>query len=237
MSKETDIHQEYFKLRSIGGKTYESYQLPYYMENALPNNKNINILDIGCGYGQMLLSLRSKGYTNLHGIDIAKDAVDFCLGQSLDVKLINDISEFKPTVKFDFIVMSHVLEHIEKEKIVPTAQYIKEHLLATGGSFLLMVPNAQSNTGPYWMYEDFTHHTLFTSGSVLFVLRAAGFTEIEFLDADGVVSAGTWYGKIIRRTFLKLYDMNKLFWNKITLSAYYRESPRIYTFELKALAK
>jgi hypothetical protein len=86
------------------------------------------------------------------------------------------------------------------------------------------------------MYEDFTHHTLFTSGSVNFVLKAAGFTNIEFLDKDGVVSAGSWYGKLIRTVFLKIYDWNRLFWNKITLSDYYKKSPRIYTFELKAYA-
>ena len=102
---------------------------------------------------------------------------------------------------------------------------------------MLMVPNAQSNTDCYWMFEDFTHTTLFTAGSVLFVLKAAGFKTIEFLDKDGVVSAGSWYGKLIRRVFLKIYDLNKLFWNKITLSAYYKFSPRIYTYELKALAK
>ena len=229
-------YDEYFKLRSIDEQTYENYMLPYYMQHILANNKKLRILDIGCGYGQMLAALKRSGFENLAGIDVAPDAVAFCKKQGLDVTLIGDIDEFKPTEKYDFIIMSHVLEHIEKSQVIRILKYIKNNLLADNGRFLLMVPNAQSNTGAYWMYEDFTHYTLYTSGSVLYVLKAAGFTDIRFADPDGVESAKSWYGKLIRKTFLKIYDMNRLFWNRITLSAYYRESPRIYTFELKVLS-
>ncbi|MGC9101323.1 MAG: hypothetical protein ACP5HC_08750 [Caldisericum sp.] len=41
-----------------------------------------------------------------------------------------------------------------------------------------MVRNVQSNTGAYWAYEDFSHFTLFTSGSIYYVLKMAGFDEI-----------------------------------------------------------
>jgi SAM-dependent methyltransferase len=206
------------------------------MKNILPADKNVSILDIGCGYGQMLVNLKRDGYTDLYGIDISQDAVDFCNRQGLNVSAVEDIVAYFSDKKYDLIVMSHVLEHIEKSRIIETVKHIKNHLLKPGGHFLLMVPNAQSNTGAYWMYEDFTHHTLFTTGSVNFVLKAAGFNNIEFLDKDGVVSAGSWYGKLIRTVFLKIYDWNRLFWNKITLSDYYKKSPRIYTFELKAYA-
>jgi hypothetical protein len=47
-----------------------------------------------------------------------------------------------------------------------------------------MVRNVQSNTGSYWAYEYFTHFTLFTSGSIYYVLKMAGFDEIEFVDVE-----------------------------------------------------
>lgn len=50
-----------------------------------------------------------------------------------------------------------------------------------------MVPNAQSYTGAYWRYEDFTHNIMFTAGSSTYVLRSAGFENIEFLDPDGTM--------------------------------------------------
>ncbi|MBK7370676.1 MAG: hypothetical protein IPJ09_04415 [Saprospiraceae bacterium] len=88
--------------------------------------------------------------------------------------------------------MSHVLEHIEKINIIDTLITIKSYLLAESGSFVVMVPNAQSVTGAYWMYEDFTHTTLFTSGSIYYVLKSQpknGFQKnILFLESKNL-----WY--------------------------------------------
>lgn len=65
-----------------------------------------------------------------------------------------------------------------------------------------MVPNAQSNTNCYWAYEDFTHNYLFTAGSFLFVLREAGFTNIEFVDIDGM-SGQKEFKVILKKYFLQ----------------------------------
>jgi 2-polyprenyl-3-methyl-5-hydroxy-6-metoxy-1,4-benzoquinol methylase len=239
IKENNELYEDYFKYRDINTESYSEYELPVYIRNILPENKNAPILDIGCGFGQMLLSLRKLGYTNLHGIDLSAEAIDFCQKNKLNVVMVNDISDhvIAEKDKYELIIMSHVLEHIPKDKVIATVQFIKSALLKEGGAYLLMVPNAQSNTGVYWMYEDFTHHTLFTAGSAQYVLKAGGFTQIQFLDKDGVESAGTWYGKLIRRFFLRIYEFRLDFWNKITLSTFHRPSPRIYTFELKVLAR
>ena len=44
------------------------------------------------------------------------------------------------------------------------------------------MPNGQSATGSYWAFEDFTHETLFTCGSLEYVLSEAGFVDVEFID-------------------------------------------------------
>ena len=98
-----------------------------------------------------------------------------------------------------------------------------------------MVPNAQSISGSYWHYEDFTHHTLFTSGSLYFVLRSAGFKHIEFLDIDCTTGLPRWKA-MIRKFFLNIYKLNILFWFKVTSSNYHYSSPAIYSFEIKAVA-
>src|SRR5437016_7027213 len=38
----------------------------------LPPDKDIHILDIGCGYGEFLYFLRSLGYRNIVGLDLCK---------------------------------------------------------------------------------------------------------------------------------------------------------------------
>jgi hypothetical protein len=127
-----------------------------------------------------------------------------------------------------------VLEHIEKPRIVPTLRRIRERLMAPGAGLAIMVPNAQSPTGAYWAFEDFTHHTLFTAGSLLFVLRAAGFQSIEFLDPLALEGSRLRW---LRRPLLALYRLNLQLWNKVTGSAFHRGSPQIFSFEIKVIAR
>ncbi|MCS7232153.1 MAG: hypothetical protein RMJ67_08465 [Elusimicrobiota bacterium] len=138
--------------------------------------------------------------------------------------------------KFDVILLLHVIEHIPKDKVIETLSLIKKDFLAQNGMALIAVPNAQSNTDCYWAYEDWTHTTLFTSGSIYYVLRAAGFTEIEFLDIDCTLGLPI-HKKLIRKFLLKLYIANKNFWNRVTSSSYHKPSPQIFSYDIKVKAK
>jgi len=158
------------------------------------------------------------------------------LSQGLEVQRANIIDFAEQSAeKYELIVMSHVLEHIKKDEIIFTLKGIRNNLLDENGKLCLMVPNAQSNTGSYWAYEDFTHTTLFTTGSILYVLKAAGFNNIKFLDPNGTENSNIIL-KLIKNTFLPIYRIKKNFWNKITSSSFHRQSPEIFTFELKVLA-
>ncbi|MBS1515076.1 MAG: class I SAM-dependent methyltransferase [Bacteroidetes bacterium] len=237
MKIEEKIQEEnYFKFRNIGVEYYDTYDIPNYLMKVLPSNKDAKILDIGCGFGQTLKSLRDKGYKNLKGIDINDESIAQCKEINLDVTKVDDIISYTKSSdkKYDFIIMSHVLEHIEKDKMIDNLRAIRS-LLSTEGKYCVMVPNAQSNTGSYWRFEDFTHHYLFTSGSLLYVLKAAGFTKIDFVDPDGLDGVSS-FKKPIVKILLKIYRLRKNFWNKITASSYHRPSPQIFTFELKAIA-
>ncbi|MBC7383802.1 MAG: class I SAM-dependent methyltransferase [Bacteroidia bacterium] len=228
----------YFNNRVVDPAYYESYQIPRYLKPVIPTDKNIKVLDIGCGYGQFLSKLKEEGYTHLMGIDISNEAINECRKKGLSVTQVNDIREYVVTgsEKFDFIIMSHVLEHIDKDKIIDTLRYIKMNLLAPGGSFTLMVPNAQSFTGTYWRYEDFTHTILFTAGSCIYVLKSAGFETISFIDADGTSLMSFWKKPIIK-LMLFIYKFREDFWGMILQTSYHKPSPRIYSFELKVIAK
>lgn len=237
LSRDEQIKRNaYFKNRGIDTKYYYSFQLPQYLRDELPADKNSPILDIGCGFGQMLLRLREAGYSSLKGIDIGHESVNLCQEAGLDVDLISSIQEFaaQNQGRYKLILMSHVLEHIPKDQTIETLVSIRS-MLAPGGSFIVMVPNAQSNTGVYWMYEDFTHHLLFTAGSLLYVLQSAGFERIEFLDPKclkGLPAFQQWQRKLL----LRLYEIRLNFWNRVTASSFHKPSPRIYSFEVKAKA-
>jgi 2-polyprenyl-3-methyl-5-hydroxy-6-metoxy-1,4-benzoquinol methylase len=228
--------QAYFKNRGIDPEYYLSFRLPAYLEPELPSQKDAPILDIGCGFGQMLLRIREKGFTNLKGIDIGDESVGFCKKQGLDVEQIESIEAYSKNHPgtYRLILMSHVLEHIPKEQTIDTLKAIRS-MLAPGGAFIVMVPNAQSHTGVYWMYEDFTHHLLFTAGSLKYVLMSAGFDSIDFLDPKCLMGLSPW-AQWKRKTLLRLYEIQLNFWNRVTASSFHKPSPRIYSFELKARA-
>lgn len=226
----------YFSNREVNPAFYGEYKIPRYLKPYLPVSKEAAILDIGCGYGQFLGAMKAQGYTDLTGIDINKEALEECKKKGISASEISDICQYLPGKKFDFILMNHVLEHIEKDKIIDTLRHIKTHLLSDGGSFALMVPNGQSFTGTYWRYEDFTHHLVFTAGSCQYVLKSAGFGHIEFIDADGTSQMAFWKKWIIK-SLLACYKLREDFWGMVLQTSYHKPSPRIYSFELKVLIR
>jgi SAM-dependent methyltransferase len=231
-----DSAPSYFELRHVTPEFYSGYEIPAYLSEVLPLEKDARILDIGCGFGQFLAALTRRGYTQCRGIDATDDAVRVCRERGLNVDLTDDITGFCSAhpAEFDLIVMSHVLEHLPKDAVVPTSRAIRGSL-RPNGRFCVMVPNAQSATGSYWAFEDFTHHTLYTSGSLYFVLRAAGFRNIDFIDTECVAGLPAWK-RLLKRTFLRLYTLNRRIWNRVTNSAFHQPSPMIFSFEIKAIA-
>jgi 2-polyprenyl-3-methyl-5-hydroxy-6-metoxy-1,4-benzoquinol methylase len=225
----------YFEYRNVDAKAYENAQLPIWIKNEMEHNK-LKILDYGCGFGQNIAALLNEDYSNVYGVDIEKQAISSCLDKGMNVKEL-DLENLKNPfeLKFDVIILSHIVEHIPKSEIINTISFIKKEFLANGGKLLIAVPNAQSNTDSYWAYEDWTHTTLFTSGSLYYVLKSAGFSNVEFIDIDCALSSNGII-KIIRMFLLKLYKMNKNFWNKVTCSSYHKPSPDIFSFEIKCKA-
>jgi 2-polyprenyl-3-methyl-5-hydroxy-6-metoxy-1,4-benzoquinol methylase len=238
VNKISDCDSLYFKNRNIPTNYYINCGLQGYLKHKLPDNKESKILDIGCGFGQTLISLGNAGYTDLHGIDISDEAVTICLGLGLNVQKINDIVSYAETSKskYDVIIMSHVLEHIEKQAIVNTLRNIKQGLMNPKASLIVMVPNAQSNTGCYWAYEDFTHTTLFTAGSLYYVLKSAGFETVEYIDPLGT-EGHRFYWQWLIKSFLHFYRLKIKFWNFVTQSSFHGPSPQIFTYEIKVIAK
>ncbi|NOR69044.1 MAG: methyltransferase domain-containing protein [Methylomarinum sp.] len=225
----------YFEYRKVSESFYKNATIPIWIKNEL-SNKESKILDYGCGFGQNLTALANENYQNIYGVDIEKNAIKQCLKNNLVVKKLDLNNLVNPfDFKFDVIILTHIIEHIPKDEIISTLILIKQKFLSSDGKLLIAVPNAQSNTDCYWAYEDWTHTTLFTSGSLYYVLKAAGFQNVDFLDIDCTLGS-VGIKIIIRRFFLKLYKINKNFWNKITASSYHKPSPVIFSYEIKCKA-
>jgi len=229
----------YFESRRISPEFYRKFKIPYYLKIRLPQDKNSKILDFGCGFGQLIKELKNLGYPNVIGADIDKEAINF--GRSQGFFYIEDATDLDyfctkyENNYFDIVIMSHVLEHIPKKEIIPFLLKIKK-VIKKGGYLFVMIPNAQSNTGAYWAYKDFTHETLFTSGSIYYVLKKAGFNEIEFIDIECLEGLG-FMKRVLKKFLLSIYKFRINFWNRVTSSSFHKPSPEIFSYEIKVIAK
>ena len=225
-------YNEYFNARNVGH--LHQFYTPRSVIPYLPKKKDAFILDIGCGLGNFVGDcVVTHGRVNVKGIDVSDEAVKHAQSINLPVEKVDSIESFARSAlaKYDFILMSHVLEHIDKQCIVDTLRIIKDRLLKDNGVLFIVVPNAQSSTHAYWAYEDFTHTLLFTTGSLIYVMKSAGF-HYDFVDLDSFAGGTTWNNRF-RRILLPIYKRIKQFERYITQSYYHQPSPISFAYELK----
>ena len=151
------------------------------------SKKNGTWLDIGCGWGALLMYSRELGFSPL-GIEITRNCLDFATMQ-LQIPVSN--SQFTDSVASENscqdISMVHDLEHIPDPKA--TLSKIFETLVP-GGIFCGIVPNIESYCSELqkeeWVWLDPTHHYVHYSPVTLKQkLEEGGFVIERFYTAVG----------------------------------------------------
>ena len=96
-------------------------------------NKDVKILDVGCGNGKLLKQLFQVGFTNLTGIDpyLEKDIIYNAHLKTLKTSI------FEIEGQFDIIMMHHSLEHMANQFEVLNRIY---QLLNAEGKLLIRIP-------------------------------------------------------------------------------------------------
>lgn len=131
------------------------------------------ILDIGCGAGGLLLTLRHFGFENVTGVDpFIEHRIEYDCGVTIDKCEIADVSG-----KFDLVMFHHSLEHIAD----PISALQNAHgLLESGKYCLVRIPVVSSAWEIYranWAQLDAPRHlSLFTTSGFELAAEKAGFT-------------------------------------------------------------
>jgi 2-polyprenyl-3-methyl-5-hydroxy-6-metoxy-1,4-benzoquinol methylase len=151
----------------------------------LPGDKRAAILDVGFGEGWFLAACLRLGYTNLSGADfgVANRAHvrEWAPGVITLAEIESDIGSFlaeKPET-FQFIHMSHVIEHIPKYSLLWVVDAIYR-ALKPGGVLMLRTPNMEGPCANSSLYVTLAHEYGFSSGNLQSLLDICGFDEIRF---------------------------------------------------------
>jgi 2-polyprenyl-3-methyl-5-hydroxy-6-metoxy-1,4-benzoquinol methylase len=134
----------------------------YQYRPLLPNATNAAILDLGFGRGWFLAACLKLGYTNISGADFGiahkshvKDWSPGITGlHEIETNIGDFLSEYPE--RFDFIHMSHVIEHIPKYSLL----YVVDALywaLKPGGTLLLRTPNMEGPCAASSFYVTLGH--------------------------------------------------------------------------------
>jgi 2-polyprenyl-3-methyl-5-hydroxy-6-metoxy-1,4-benzoquinol methylase len=135
----------------------------------LKPRKDARILDVGCGAGRLLMSMRDMGYKNLLGIDpFNAQNIEYPEGLRIEKKDIYSVKD-----EWDVIMFHHSFEHIEDP--VNTLKNVSERL-APDGRCVIRVPICSSyaweHYGVNWVQLDAPRHYFLHSVESMRILAA-----------------------------------------------------------------
>ena len=149
------------------------------IEELSPANKNIKLLDYGCGWGSLLLVLSKYKNLKLFCFDIVDEAImNLKAVMSYRHKVVHPVSidaELNISINnLNIIVCSHVLEHVDDDyKLLLKFN----DALSSGGYLFVNVPINE-------VWDDPKHIRKYDQDTLLLLLESAGFKVLTYSEQD-----------------------------------------------------
>jgi SAM-dependent methyltransferase len=154
------------------------------------DGKGRNIFDIGCGKGGLILTLKSKGFSNLYAVDALPECVEYIRN---NLGIISEVGRAEnlpfPDIKPDCLIYSHVLEHVLSPRDVLMEAWNR---LEEKGLVYIEVPDA-SRYGEFSgfplseLYLEHVNH--FDIEHLRVTVESIGFSTVE--TGDKILEEGT----------------------------------------------
>jgi 2-polyprenyl-3-methyl-5-hydroxy-6-metoxy-1,4-benzoquinol methylase len=155
------------------------------------DGNSAEILEIACNKGYLLAALHSLEFKNLFGVDLSPLDVEKAkqIVPSAEISYADAFDYLGEKVeKFDVIILKAVLEHIQKDQVIPLLNGIKSSLKPSG-MVIIDVPNMDWLFAQHERYMDFTHEVGFTRESLAQVMRQV-FSDVRIEKGKPVMGSG-----------------------------------------------
>ena len=172
--------------------------------NKIGANKDFNIVEVGCGYGNNLKVMRNNGLFPV-GIEINENIAqavrkdDFKCYSPEDEKLIN--------TEFDVILMSHIIEHFDYNSLYDMMNYYLDRL-KPGGHLIIATPLLGRR-----FYDNFDHVKPYTPIAIEEVFGRRGL-QVQYQSKHELELIDLW----LRRRALHLQLFSSLLRRKMSFT-------------------
>lgn len=136
------------------------------------------ILDIGCGQGQLVQAMIDAGYRQARGVDISPEQVELAHRNGILSVECGDYRTVLTSQSWSAVVATDLVEHLTKDQVLELFSLVRVALGASG-VFVVRSPNATSPFGGNYQFGDFTHQTFLTPRSFAQVARNSGFSQVD----------------------------------------------------------
>lgn len=160
-------------------KDYIEHNLKKYIPDK--PNRQIKIMEIGPGLGELESFLNDRGITNIDLIDNDKNVLDY-VSKKYKVRKVyfsENLNKIGNRIgNYDLIVLIQVLEHLPINILKQTIKMLFNRL-SKNGKLVIVVPNANNPLGLTERYADLQHTISFTEQSLYDLVNLSGIRNYE----------------------------------------------------------
>ncbi|MET0099484.1 class I SAM-dependent methyltransferase, partial [Limnospira platensis] len=163
--------------RLLTGKSKANHILSLCSANKIAPS---SLIEVGCGEGAILENLNDQNFCeNMYAIDISESGIRVILSRELknlkEAKVFDGYHIPYPDQSFDLAICSHVLEHVEYERI------LLREIARVSKRFIIEVPidyrpGADAIANHFFAYG---HINMYTPTTLRFLLKSEGFSIID----------------------------------------------------------